>query len=175
MTKLKIISAPDPYLRTISEPVEKVDDELRTLMDNMVETMYGAFGIGLAAIQVGVPKRVIVMDFSQEDEPKAPQFFINPEITWTSEETGVYEEGCLSVPEYYADVERPAKCKVKYLDYDGKAHEIEADGLLATCIQHEMDHLNGVLFIDHLSALKRRMILKKLTKAQREELASHRL
>lgn len=175
MTKLKIISAPDPYLRSISEPVEEVDDELRALMDDMLETMYGAFGIGLAAIQVGVPKRVIVMDMALEDEPKAPQFFINPEITWTSDEMGVYEEGCLSVPEQYADVERPAKCKFKYLDYNGQAHEVEADGLLATCIQHEMDHLNGILFIDHLSALKRRMILKKLTKAQREELASHTL
>lgn len=175
MTKLKIISAPDPFLRTISEPVEKVDDELRALMDNMVETMYGAFGIGLAAVQVGVAKRVIVMDLALEDEPKAPQFFINPEITWTSEEMGVYEEGCLSVPDHYADVERPAKCKFKYLDYHGKAQEVEADGMLATCIQHEIDHLNGVLFIDHISALKRRMILKKLTKAQREKLAQHTL
>ena len=175
MTKLKIISAPDPYLRTISEPVEKVDDQLRALMDDMVETMYGAFGIGLAAVQVGVAKRVIVMDVALEDEPKAPRFFINPEITWTSEEMGVYEEGCLSVPDHYADVERPEKCKFKYLDYEGKAHEVEAEGMLATCIQHEMDHLNGVLFIDHISPLKRRMILKKLTKAQREKLASHTL
>ncbi len=175
MTKLKIISAPDPFLRTTSEPVEKVDDELRALMDDMVETMYGAFGVGLAAVQVGVAKRVIVMDLALEDEPKNPQFFINPEITWTSEEMGVYEEGCLSVPDHYADVERPAKCKFKYLDYEGKAHEVEAEGMLATCIQHEMDHLNGVLFIDHISALKRRMILKKLTKAQREKLASHTL
>jgi len=175
MTKLKIISAPDPFLRTISKPVEKVDESLQKLMNDMVETMYGAFGVGLAAVQVGVAKRVIVMDLALEDEPKDPQFFINPEITWTSEEMGVYEEGCLSVPEQYADVERPAKCKFKYLDYDGKAHEVEANGMLATCIQHEMDHLNGILFIDHISALKRRMILKKLTKAQRQELASHTL
>lgn len=175
MTKLKIISAPDPFLRIISKPVEKVDESLQKLMNDMVETMYGAFGVGLAAVQVGVAKRVIVMDLALEDEPKDPQFFINPEITWTSDEMGVYEEGCLSVPEQYADVERPAKCKFKYLDYDGKAHEVEANGMLATCIQHEMDHLNGILFIDHISALKRRMILKKLTKAQRQELASHTL
>lgn len=175
MTKLSIISAPDPYLRTISKPVKKVDDELRALMDAMVEAMYAAFGVGLAAVQVGVPKRVIVMDMALEDEPRAPQFFINPEISWTSDEMGVYEEGCLSLPEHYADVERPAKCKFKYLDYDGKAHEVEAEGLLATCIQHEIDHLNGILFIDHISPLKRRMILKKLTKAQREKLASHTL
>jgi len=175
MAKLPIISAPDPFLRTISKPVKAVDDTLRGLMDDMVETMYGAFGIGLAAIQVGIPKRVIVMDLALDDEPKSPKYFINPEITWVSDEMGVYEEGCLSVPEHYAEVERPKKCRVRFLDYNGKRQEIEAEGLLATCIQHEMDHLNGILFIDHISALKRRMILKKLTKVQREKLASHTL
>lgn len=175
MAKLQIIEAPNPALRTVSKPVAKVDDTLRKLMDDMVETMYAAFGIGLAAIQVGVPKRVIVLDLSMEDEPKKPQFFANPEVTWTSAEVGVYEEGCLSVPEHYAEVERPKACRVKFLDYQGEMREIEAEGLLATCIQHEIDHLNGVLFIDHISALKRRMILKKLTKAQREKLAAHTL
>ncbi len=175
MAKLPIISAPDPYLRTVSEPVEKVDAKLQKLMDDMVETMYGALGIGLAAIQVGVPKRVIVMDLALDDEPKKPQFFVNPELTSVSDEVEVYEEGCLSVPDHYAEVERPKECTVKFLDYDGKPHELKAKGLLATCIQHEMDHLNGILFIDHISALKRRMILKKLTKAQREKLAQHTL
>jgi len=175
MARLPVITAPNPILRTKSKPVEAVDDDLRKLMDDMVETMYGALGIGLAAIQVGVPKRVIVMDMAAEDEPAAPQYFVNPEITWTSDEIGIYNEGCLSLPEYYADVERPLKCGLKYLDYDGNSHEVEADGLLATCIQHEMDHLEGVLFVDHISSLKREMILKKLTKAQREKLASHTL
>ena len=175
MARLPVITAPNPVLRQKSKPVEKVDDALRKLMDDMVETMYAEIGIGLAAIQVGVPKRVIVMDLSEEEEEPKPLYFVNPEITWTSDEAGVYNEGCLSVPEYYADVERPLKCRVKFLDYDGKPREIEADGLLATCIQHEMDHLEGVLFIDRISSLKRDMIIKKLTKAQREKLASHTL
>lgn len=175
MARLPIITAPNPILRTKSKPVEVVDDSLRKLMDDMLETMYASLGIGLAAIQVGVAKRVIVMDLSNEDAPAAPQFFVNPEITWTSDESGIYNEGCLSVPEYYAEVERPAHCRVKYLDYDGNTHEIEADGLLATCIQHEMDHLEGILFVDHISALKREMILKKLSKTQREKMVSHTL
>jgi peptide deformylase len=165
MAILPIIEAPDPTLKTISKPVDRVDDKLRTLMDDMVETMYAAPGIGLAAIQVGVPKRVLVLDIRDEDEEPEPQFFINPEILWVSEELNSYNEGCLSVPEQYAVVDRPKDCKIKYLDYDGKAQVIEATGLLATCIQHEMDHLEGILFLDHISSLKKNMILKKLKKA----------
>ena len=148
MARLPVITAPNPILRTKSQLVEVVDDDLRKLMDDMLETMYASLGIGLAAIQVGVAKRVIVMDLSNEEEPAAPQCFVNPKIAWTSDEMGIYNEGCLSVPEYYADVERPSKCRVKYLDYDGAKHEIKANGLLATCIQHEMDHLN----VDRLSS-----------------------
>ena len=162
-----IITAPDPRLRQISKPVEAVDDELRALMDDMLETMYAAPGIGLAAIQIGVPKRVIVMDLSGPEEDRAPRFFVNPEIVDPSETLAAYEEGCLSVPEFYEEVERPATCRVKYLDYDGEPQVLEAEGLLATCIQHEMDHLEGVLFIDHLSRLKRDRILRKLKKEQR--------
>jgi peptide deformylase len=167
-----VITAPDPRLRQVSKPVEKVDDELRALMDDMLETMYDAPGIGLAAIQVGVPLRVIVMDLAGEDAEPEPRYFINPEILDPSEETSVYEEGCLSVPEYYDEVERPARCRVKYLDYNGKEQVLDAEGLLATCIQHEIDHLEGVLFIDHLSRLKRERILKKLKKEQRLAAAS---
>ncbi|MEX6723890.1 peptide deformylase [Parapedomonas caeni] len=166
MALLPIIETPDPRLRTISEPVERVDDALRALMDDMLATMYAAPGIGLAAIQVAVPKRVLVIDL-QENDVKTPRFFVNPEIVWESDEFSAYKEGCLSVPEQYADVERPARVRVRYLDYDGNTREEEMDGLLATCIQHEMDHLNGVLFIDHLSKLKRDMLLKKLDKARR--------
>jgi len=166
MAILPIIEVPDQRLREKSKPVEAVTDELRVLMDNMLETMYEAPGIGLAAIQVGIAKRIVVMDISEGDTPE-PQFFVNPEITWASDEMTNYKEGCLSVPEHYADVERPARCTIKYLDYDGKAHEVEADGMLATCIQHEMDHLEGILFIDHLSSLKRGMIIKKMTKANK--------
>jgi peptide deformylase len=162
-----ILTAPDPRLKTISKPVERVDDELRALMDDMLETMYDAPGIGLAAIQVGEPKRVIVMDLAGKDEPPAPRYFVNPEITWRSEEMGSYEEGCLSVPEMYEDVERPARIRAKWLDYDGNPVEAEADGILATCLQHEMDHLEGVLFIDHLSKLKRDIILRKMVKAKK--------
>ncbi len=168
MAILKIIEAPDPWLKTISDPVEVVDDDLRALMDDMLETMYAAPGIGLAAIQVGVLKRVIVMDISRRDDDPLPRFFINPEILWKSEELAVYSEGCLSLPEYYAEIERPEACHVKYLDYDGGEQILEAEGLLATCLQHEMDHLEGILFVDHLSALKRNMILRKLSKARRE-------
>ena len=163
----KILTAPDPRLREVSKPVDRVDDDLRALMDDMLETMYDAPGIGLAAIQVGVPLRVIVMDLAGEDEEPAPRFFVNPQILDPSEETAVYEEGCLSVPEFFDEVERPAMCRVKFLDYDGKEQVLDAEGLLATCIQHEMDHLEGVLFIDHLSRLKRDRVLKKLKKEQR--------
>ncbi|MGV6819659.1 MAG: peptide deformylase [Parvularcula sp.] len=169
MSILPILTAPDPILRQISKPVEAVTDELRQLMDDMLETMYAAPGIGLAAIQVGVPKRIIVMDLAGEDEPPAPRYFVNPVIRDPSETCATYNEGCLSVPEFYEEVDRPATCVVDYLDYDGNPQTLSADGLLATCIQHEMDHLEGVLFIDHLSRLKRERILKKL---KRERLAT---
>lgn len=162
-----ILTAPDPRLREVSRPVEKVDDELRALMDDMLETMYKAPGIGLAAIQIGEPLRVIVMDLAGEDEEPAPRYFVNPEILDPSEDMNIHEEGCLSVPDFYEKVERPARCRVKFLDYDGKEQILEAEGMLATCIQHEMDHLEGVLFIDHLSRLKRDRILKKIKKEQR--------
>ena len=142
--------------------------ELHQLVDDMFETMYEAPGVGLAAIQVAVPRRIITVDTSKKDEPKNPQVFINPEILWSSEEKGTYEEGCLSIPEYYEEVERPTKVKVRYMDIDGKTHEIDADGFLATVLQHEIDHINGVLFIDHLSRLKRSLIIKKFTKAAKK-------
>ncbi len=163
----EILVAPDPRLREVSKPVDKVDDGLRALMDDMLETMYDAPGIGLAAIQIGVPLRVIVMDLAGEDEEKQPRYFVNPEILDPSDDTSLYQEGCLSVPDFYEDVERPATCRIKYLDYNGEEKIEDAEGLLATCIQHEMDHLEGVLFIDHLSRLKRDRILKKLKKEQR--------
>jgi peptide deformylase len=204
MTIRPIIEVPDKRLRTISKPVDAVTDEMRVLMDDMLETMYDAKGIGLAAIQVGVAQRIIVMDLSPsledvetttEDEASAddfdnesaskqdrydlssyahegPRYFVNPEIVWASEETNNYQEGCLSVPGFYDDVARPAQCRIKFLDYDGKAQEIDCDGLLATCIQHEMDHLNGIVFLDHLSRLKRDRVLKKLRKAEREQAVS---
>ena len=152
-------------LKTVSTPVDAVDDELRALMDDMLETMYDAPGIGLAAIQVGVPKRVLVMDLARDDEAKAPRYFVNPEILWASEDTVPYEEGCLSVPEIYEEVERSAKVRLKYLNYQGEPVEEEAEGLFAVCIQHEIDHLNGVLFIDHLSRLKRGRAIAKVRKA----------
>lgn len=160
-----IVIIPDKRLRLKSEPVKTIDKSVRELVDDMFETMYAAPGIGLAAIQIGVPQRVVTLDIAKKDEPKAPQVFINPVITWSSEEKSTYDEGCLSIPEYYEEVERPAKVKVKYLDLDGKEHEIEADGLLATCLQHEIDHINGILFIDHISKLKRDMVMKKFKKA----------
>lgn len=163
----EIITAPDPRLKEVSKPVDRVDDGLRALMDDMLETMYAAPGIGLAAIQVGVPKQVIVMDLARDGEKPAPRYFINPEILWTSDDTAVYEEGCLSVPDMYEDVERPARCRVRYLDYQGEIREEECDELLATCLQHEMDHLKGILFIDHLSRVKRSMMLKKLIKQKK--------
>ena len=160
----EIIVVPNPLLKQVSEPVGQVDDALRALMDDMLETMYAAPGIGLAAIQVGVPKRVIVMDLAREGEPKEPRFFVDPEILWRSEETAPYEEGCLSVPEIYEQVERPARVKLRYLNYRGEAVEEDAEGLFAVCIQHEMDHLEGVLFIDHLSRLKREQAIRKVKK-----------
>ena len=166
----RILHAPDPVLKQVSKPVEgPVTDAHRALMDDMLETMYDAPGIGLAAIQVGVPLRIIVMDLAHEDEPKAPRYFVNPEITWSSDETKPWEEGCLSVPDIFEEVERPARAKLRYLDYNGAAVEEDAEGLFAVCIQHEMDHLDGVLFIDHLSRLKRESALRKLKKAQRED------
>jgi peptide deformylase len=160
-----ILIIPDTRLRSVSEPIKTFDKALHALVDDMFETMYAAPGIGLAAIQIGVAQRVITMDLAKKDEPKAPQVFINAELTWKSEESSVYEEGCLSIPEYYEEVERPARVKVKYADLDGKEHEVEADDLLATCLQHEIDHTNGVLFIDYISKLKRDMVLKKFKKA----------
>lgn len=174
MAILPILEAPDPRLRTISSPVEAIDDDLQRLIDDMFDTMYDAPGIGLAAIQVGVPKRVLVIDLQEpesdeEDAPpvKKPLVFINPEILEGSEDLSVYNEGCLSVPEQFAEVERPASIRASWMDRDGRIHEERLEGLLATCLQHEMDHLQGVLFIDHLSRLKRDMLLKKLTKARK--------
>ena len=167
MTIRKILTEPDPVLRQKSQPVDKVDDTVRKLMDDMLETMYAAPGIGLAAIQVGVPKRVIVLDIDQKEGQKNPFFFINPEIIKKSDNNSTYEEGCLSVPGQFAEIDRPEKCHVKYLDYYGEAKEIKAEGMLATCIQHEMDHLEGILFIDYLSKLKKTMIVKKLSKQKK--------
>jgi peptide deformylase len=163
----EILVVPNPVLKQVSQPVDKVDDELRALMDDMLETMYDAPGIGLAAIQIGVAKRVIVMDLSGPDEEKAPRYFVNPEILWRAEETAPYEEGCLSIPEIYDEVERPARVKLKYLNYQGEEVIEDAEGLFAVCIQHEMDHLEGVLFIDHLSRLKRDRAVAKVKKQAR--------
>lgn len=164
MAPREIIVIPDKRLRLKSEPVGRIDESIKKLVEEMFEAMYDAPGIGLAAIQLGEARRVVTMDLAKKDEEKQPQVFINPEITWSSEETNVHEEGCLSIPEYYEEVERPAEVKVKYTDLDGKQHEVHATGLLATCIQHEIDHLNGVLFIDHISKLKRDRVVKKFTK-----------
>jgi peptide deformylase len=163
-----ILIIPDKRLRLKSEAVKSVDKTLRALIDDMFETMYAAPGIGLAAVQIGVPRRVVTMDLAKKDEPKQPQVFINPEVIWASDEKATYEEGCLSIPEYYEEVERPKSVKVKFLDLDLKPQEIEADGLLATCLQHEIDHTNGVLFIDHISKLKRDMVMKKFKKAAKK-------
>ena len=167
MTIRKILTEPDPFLRQKSTPVDEVNDAIRSLMDDMLETMYDAPGIGLAAIQIGVPKRVIVIDLSRDDEKKNPLYFVNPELITNSDNKAAYEEGCLSVPGQFAEINRPDKCKVKYLDYNGKQQILDAKDLLATCIQHEMDHLEGILFIDYLSKLKKSMIVKKLSKASR--------
>ena len=168
MSKRNIVIEPDPILRKKSDYLEKVDDELRRLMDDMLETMYAAPGIGLAAVQIGILKRLIVIDITKNDEKKDPLFLINPEIISKSSNTSTYEEGCLSLPGHFAEIERPAECQVSYMDYNGKKKEMTAKGLLSTCIQHEVDHLNGVLFIDYLSKLKKDMIVKKLIKHKKE-------
>ncbi len=160
----KILTIPDPLLREKSESVKIIDKDIQNLMDDMIATMYKAPGIGLAAIQIGVPKRVVVMDLSKESDKKEPMFFVNPEIIWRSDVNSTYEEGCLSIPNQFAKIERPEKCHFKYLDYNGNQKDIKADGLLSTCIQHEVDHLNGILFIDYLSKLKKDIIIKKVSK-----------
>ena len=171
MSILPILEVPDPRLKTISTPVEVFDDELKQLVDDMFETMYAAPGIGLAAIQVGIPKRLLVIDLQDENEDgetvRNPRIFVNPEILDPSEDQSLYNEGCLSVPDQYAEVERPATIRARWQDVDGKVHEEAMEGLMATCLQHEMDHLEGILFIDHLSRLKRQMVLKKLEKARK--------
>ena len=164
----KIIIEPDPILRKKCESLEIVDAETKKLMDDMLETMYAAPGIGLAAVQVGILKRLVVIDISKDEEKKTPLFLVNPLIVQQSKKTSVYEEGCLSLPGQFAEIERPAECTIKYIDYEGKQKELKADGLLATCIQHEVDHLNGILFIDYLSKLKKDMIIKKLVKQKKE-------
>jgi peptide deformylase len=171
MAKREIISIPDKRLRMPSAPVERIDDDLRRLIDDMFETMYAAPGIGLAAVQVGVPRRLITLDVvGREDEAREPRpmVLVNPELLWTSDERATYEEGCLSIPDYYAEVERPARVRVGYLDREGRRQEVEANGVLAVCLQHEIDHLEGRLFIDHLSKLKRDMVVKKFTKAAKQ-------
>lgn len=172
MARLPILVAPDPRLKAKAKAVEKVDAEIRQLMDDMMETMHDANGIGLAAPQVGVSKRVLVMDISREDQAPAPIFMANPEIVWASETETLQEEGCLSLPEQYAEVVRPESVRVRYLDHENEVRELEASGLLAVCVQHEMDHLDGTLFVDHISALKRNMILRKLQKSRRGEPAT---
>ena len=179
MAVLDILEIPDPRLRDVAQPIPAVDDNIRQLADDMLETMYAAHGIGLAATQVGIDKRILVIDLQErvtEDEEKEgegepvrdPHVVINPELLWVSDETSIYNEGCLSIPEQYAEVERPARCRVRWLDEQGATHEEEFDGLMATCMQHEIDHLNGVLFIDHISRLKRNMIVKKLDKLRKK-------
>ena len=171
MTRLTILEYPDPRLRRMAVPVARVEDHHRRLIDDMFETMYDAPGIGLAAPQVGISERIVVIDIGRSEENRQPLFLVNPEILWVSDEDNTYEEGCLSVPEHYADVVRPKAIKVKFIDRDNKPGEIETDGLLATVIQHEMDHLDGILFIDHLTSLKRNMILRKLLKLKKEAAA----
>ena len=171
MAQRDILILPDKRLRQVSKPVGKIDPATKQLIEDMFETMYAAPGIGLAAIQIGEPVRVVTMDLAKKDEPKQPQVFINPELVWTSDAKNTHEEGCLSIPEYYEEVDRPAEVKVRYTDLQGQAHEIAADGMLATCLQHEIDHLNGVLFIDHISKLKRDRIVKKFAKAAKKTTA----
>ena len=166
MSVKKILTEPNKLLRQVSKSVANVGDEERALMDDMLDTMYEAPGIGLAAIQIGVPKRIIVMDIGRDENKKEPRYFVNPVIINKNEEKAKYEEGCLSVPDQFAEIERPNSCEVKYLDYNGKKQLLKADGLLATCIQHEIDHLEGILFIDYLSKLKKSMIIKKLSKTK---------
>jgi len=168
-----LVILPDSVLRQVSAPVDTITPEIKTLAADMLETMYAAPGIGLAAIQIGVPKRIVTIDLSKSDEEeKAPMVFINPEVIWTSEDMSTHEEGCLSIPEYYEEVERPASIKLRYMDLDGKTQEIAAEGLLATCLQHEVDHLNGVLFIDYLSRLKRERVTKRFAKVAKRESAA---
>jgi len=164
MSVKTILTEPNKLLRQVSKSVEKIGDDEKALMDDMLETMYDAPGIGLAAIQIGVPKRIIVMDISKEENTKEPRYFVNPVIKNKNQKKSIYEEGCLSVPDQFAEIERPNSCEVEYLDYNGKKKLLKAEGLLATCIQHEMDHLEGILFIDYLSKLKKSMIIKKLSK-----------
>lgn len=164
-----LVILPDPVLRLVSKPVERFDEELRTFAADMFDTMYDAPGIGLAAIQVGEPLRMLVIDLAKEGDEKAPHVVINPQLVTTSDDLSVYEEGCLSIPDYYAEVERPARVRVEYLDIHGKPQAIDAEGLMATCLQHEIDHLNGVLFIDHISKLKRDMVIKKFKKLAKEQ------
>jgi peptide deformylase len=167
MAKREIITLPDPLLRTVSKPVKTVDAATRKLMDDMLETMYDAPGIGLAAVQIGVPKRLVVIDLAREGEEKQPLFLVNPEITWSSPEEAEYEEGCLSIPEYFDMVTRPKEVKLRFLDRQGEPQEAHCTGVFATCVQHEIDHLNGVLFIDYLTKLKRDRVVKKFVKAQK--------
>jgi peptide deformylase len=167
MTVRPVLIAPDPRLKAISQPVDKVDGEIRRLTEDMLESMYAADGIGLAAIQIGVPKRVLVLDLARREKRNEPRVFINPRILWSSDDAATYEEGCLSVPDIWEEVERPAQIRAECLDEEGRLQTLEAEGLLATCLQHEMDHLDGILFVDHLSRLKRTMALRKLAKAQR--------
>jgi peptide deformylase len=169
MSVRPLVILPDSQLRLVSSPVPRVDDAVRRLADDMLETMYEAPGIGLAAIQVGVAQRLVTIDVSREGEEKRPQVFVNPEIVWSSDETATYEEGCLSIPDYFEEVERPSRVKVRYLTLAGEPAEVDADGILATCLQHEIDHLNGVLFIDHISKLKRDRVVRKFTKLAREK------
>jgi peptide deformylase len=169
MTIRPLVILPDARLRVVSEPVDRITDEIRRLADDMLETMYDAPGVGLAAIQIGVPKRVITMDVSKSETERQPLVLVNPEILWSSDEKRVYEEGCLSIPEYYEEVERPDRVRFRYTNLAGETVEQEADGLMATCVQHEIDHLNGVLFIDHLSKLKRDRVVKKFAKAAKRE------
>ena len=171
MTVRPLVILPDAQLRRVSEPVTDITDEIRDLAADMIETMYDAPGVGLAAVQIGVLKRVVTIDASKDENAKNPTVYLNPEIVWASEEKRVYDEGCLSIPEFYGEVERPDRVRVRYMNLDGETVEQEADGLLATCLQHEIDHLNGVLFIDHLSKLKRDRVLKKFTKAAKRDAA----
>jgi peptide deformylase len=164
MAVREILTLPDKRLRVVAKPVKAIDTDVRKLVEDMFETMYAAPGIGLAAVQIGVPRRVVTMDLAKKEDPPEPRVFVNPKLLWTSEETATYEEGCLSIPEFYEEVTRPALVRVGYLDLDGKEQELEANGLLATCLQHEIDHLNGVLFIDHISRLKRERVTKKFAK-----------
>ncbi|WP_455476037.1 peptide deformylase [Bartonella sp. B17] len=171
MSIRSLVTLPDPVLRKLSEPIERVDSAIQKLADDMLDTMYDAEGIGLAAIQVGIPLRMLVIDISRDDTTKNPLVIINPEILWFSDERNIYKEGCLSIPDYYAEVERPKRIRVRYNDCQGKQREIEADHLLATCLQHEIDHLNGCLFVDHISKIKRDMVIRKFKKRSREKKA----